>query len=743
MEKLLNFIIKASIVLVVFLVPLLWSPWTFEAFEFSKQYLLIFSVLLGVAAWLARMIVVERELHFKRTPLNLPILLFVVVVLLSSVFSEDIWSSLFGYYGRFSDGVLGILSALVLYFLITNTIQKPSSLVRPFLLSSAAGVAVGYLSFFGVLQQFSQLPPIARLVGFNTIAQSPEGFSLFIAFLVSFLALLSVRPEIKQLPFAGNLLLLFSGFGILLLTDVPKAWLLLLLGLLLVLFAGLFWRQLTGEAMRLRRLWLPLVLLLLTVILLFSPSKIPGLSQELPKEPMLSQETSWSIAFGTLSQGAKSLLVGSGPGTFALDFSKLRPADFNTTSQWQTRFDRSGNHMAEVLSTTGILGFLSYLSLFFWFLLVSLLFLKDKRNFPYVLGALVLFLAQFLYYQTTALQVAFWLFLALSVLSWELPQKEFRFSLRRFPEFEVAAKALLALLLLGAGTFLFFGARFFIADTNYLAAQNTPSSSPVTKIDRALEASRLNPWQAEYKIFLSRLYLGRALAELKKPEGSRDQEQISKDVQYAIAYTRGDTLKDSRITGATELSPNRVAAWETLGAVYRDIKFAAGALEWGIRSFGAAIALEPANPVLYTELGKLQASKEEFTKARESFLKAVELKPDYMEAQLQLALLKEKEGDVQAALGLMREVSLRYPLHAESAFQLGRLLYNTGKVSEAISKFEEVLKIAPNHSNALFALGVALEKQGRIEEAVVQFKKVLQLNPDNQTVLQKLQELSK
>jgi len=742
MAKLLNFIIKTSIYLVVFLIPLAWNPWTFEAFEFTKQYLLIFLVLLGVLAWITKMIFVERELHVKRTPLDLPIFLFVLVATVSTFFSADLWSSLFGYYGRFSDGLLGMLAVVGLYVLVVNTVQRPASLVKVFLLSASAALTIGYLSLFGVLEQFSQLPPLLKLTGFNTVAQSLEGFSLFLAFLISFLAFLAVRAEVKQLPFAGNFLLLFASFGFLLIIDILEAWVVLFIGLLLVLLFGLFQRVWIGEVIRLRRLWLPFILLLLIVILLFSPTRVPGFTKDVPEEPILSQEISWSIAAGTLSESGKNLLLGSGPGTFALDFSRHKPADFNLTSQWQLRFDRPGNYLAEVLATTGILGFLSYLGLVLWFLLASLVFLKDKRSIPFVVGVLVLLVAQLVYYQITALEVALWLFMAFAAISWEAKQQEFRFSLKRFPEFEIVAKAVFMALFLGVLGIFFLGVRFFIADMNYLVAQNTQSTNSTIRIARTLEAVRLNPWQAEYKIFLSKLYLGRALGELAKPENFRDQEQISKDVQYAIAYTRGDTLENQRIQGATELSKNRVAAWETLGAVYRDIKFAAGALDWGIRSFETAIALEPASAVLYTELGKLEVTKEEFEKAGEHFTKAVELKPDYVEAQFQLALLYEKEGDIAAALSEMREVSLRYPLYVDGGFQLGRLLYNAGEVQEAILQFEQVLQAAPNHSNALFALGVAYESQGRIEEALLEFEKVLQLNPGSQAVLQKLQELS-
>jgi len=353
----------------------------------------------------------------------------------------------------------------------------------------------------------------------------------------------------------------------------------------------------------------------------------------------------------------------------------------------------------------------------------------------------VLFVAQLVYYQITALQVAFWLFLALSVVSFQLPSREFRFSFKKFLVFAVLAKALLLLLLFFLGVAVFFGARFYAADMNYLSSLKTPSSKATQRIELAARAVELNPWQAEYRMFLSRLYLGRAVRELGKPEQVQDQEQISKDVKFAIAYSRGDTIGSQRIVGATELSKNRVATWETLGAVYRDITFAPGALEWGIRSFKVALSLEPANPVLYTELGKLQVAKEEFEEARKQFEAALAFKPDYIEADLELALLKEKEGDVAGALLLFRDITLRYSLNTESTFQLGRLLYNAGKIEEAIAEFERVLKTAPNHSNALFALGVAFKEQGEDAKAIEQFERVLRLNPKNEAVRERLQEL--
>jgi Flp pilus assembly protein TadD len=263
------------------------------------------------------------------------------------------------------------------------------------------------------------------------------------------------------------------------------------------------------------------------------------------------------------------------------------------------------------------------------------------------------------------------------------------------------------------------------------------------RLEYALEAVRLNSWQAEYRIFASRLYLGRALSELQRPKAEQDEGGIARDVQRALAYSRGDVLENQKITGAVELAPNRVASWETLGAVYRDITFAPGALEWGIHSFETALVLDPANPVLRVELGKLYVAKKDLPKAREQFQKAVALKPDFVEGIGQLALLAEHEGNAKEAIAAMLALSLKYPGDPETLFQLGRLYYNNGETQKAISQFQQVLSLAPNHSNALFALGVAYEKEGDTKKAVQEFERVLQFNPGNEAVQLKLQELQK
>jgi len=152
--------------------------------------------------------------------------------------------------------------------------------------------------------------------------------------------------------------------------------------------------------------------------------------------------------------------------------------------------------------------------------------------------------------------------------------------------------------------------------------------------------------------------------------------------------------------------------------------------------------LEPKNPVLWTELGKLYLTSD-IQKARENFAKAKALKPDYLDSQIQDALSYEMEKNFDEAIRRLEEVVKNAPYNAEVKFNLGRLDFNNNRTDEAIAQFEDVLLLSPNNSNSLYSLGLAYAKKGEKAKAIQYFERVLQLNPGNQEVLKKLEELKK
>lgn len=97
------------------LVPLLLTPWNYELFEFNKMMAVYGLTVVIVGAWIIKMIS-QKELRIARTPLDIPIALFVSSLFVSSLFSIDPHVSWFGYYSRFNGGMWSIISYVLLYY---------------------------------------------------------------------------------------------------------------------------------------------------------------------------------------------------------------------------------------------------------------------------------------------------------------------------------------------------------------------------------------------------------------------------------------------------------------------------------------------------------------------------------------------------------------------------------------------------------------------------------------------------
>jgi tetratricopeptide (TPR) repeat protein len=481
------------------------------------------------------------------------------------------------------------------------------------------------------------------------------------------------------------------------------------------------------------RLLLPIFLIIVAIIFLFfNATNLFKLS--LPREQVLEQGISWKVAFKAATENVKNGFLGSGIGTYYFDFVKNKPEEFNKNLWWQIRFDRAGSYVAEIFGTMGFLGLFALLTIFIIYFLVNWLLVQskvDSSSSPFLLAILAIFFSQFFYYQNTVLAFSFWLILGLGIVSWQKPLQEKTFSFKDFPELSLVFSTLLILFFLGILMTYYFGIRFYLADINYLKGQLVLGEER----NRFLEgAVSLNQSLATYQVVLARSYLLSIFEETAKPTTEIDAAKVQNLVAKAI----------DRAKIATELSPNSVSVWETSGMIYRDIQpLATGATDWSIKSFERAITLEPKNPVLYTELGKLYLGQNDLQKARENFAKAKELKSDYVDALIQEALVLEKEQKFDEAIGKMEELARNYPFNIDVRFQLGRLYFNKDRVDEAITQFENIITLLPNHSNSLYSLGLAYTKKGEKEKAISAFEKVLELNPGNQDVIQKLEELKK
>src|SRR3990172_11707053 len=149
----LDKIISYSFYLLFFLVPLFWSSQNYELFEYNKMILTYGFTVIIVGAWLLKTIN-EKQLTIKRTPLDIPLLLFLGANILSTIFSIDPHTSIWGYYSRSNGGLLSIISYLLLYWAFVSNMDF--SKVKTTL---KFGLASGFIiSLWAILEHFGVSP---------------------------------------------------------------------------------------------------------------------------------------------------------------------------------------------------------------------------------------------------------------------------------------------------------------------------------------------------------------------------------------------------------------------------------------------------------------------------------------------------------------------------------------------------------------------------------------------------------
>ena len=732
---------KISIYLLVFLLPLFFLPWTANALDFNKQILLIFLVFLSLFCWLLKSLK-EGKISLNFSLLNLAIIVFLVVLGLSTLFSSYRYGSLWGWPLNVAPALLTILGFALLYFLIVNIFQKTEIFGLLFTLALSSFLAV----LFGGLQLFSKflLPfDFAKISSFNTIG-TVNSLGVFAALLLPLIISLIFTSK----RFIKFLLMIFglAMLGLIFLVNFWVAWTVLLIGMAAILIFAISRRETFSTT------WLTLPMFLLVIALCFGIFRvsIPGLPVT-PLEVSPSQTTTFNIAAQTLKESIPALFLGSGPSTFVYDYSKFKPEAISQTAFWEVRFSSGASEILDKLATTGILGLISLLGIlgvFFWFTSKRLMKKVAKDDSFWVLG-LGIFASWFataaglfFYPANLSLGFLFWIFTASFIVFAPSPLSSQKWWGVKSWELKPSSLVniwvsfiFIFILIFGAGIF-FLGGQRYIAEVRYsqgIEAQRAGDNQ--ASIDYLLNAvSHTGGSQDNYWRDLSQVYLFRINEELLRKDVS--QEELGRVIPPLVSNAVNSAKQ------ATDISPKNVANWSVRGFVYRNvINLIGGAEEWAIKSYQKAAELEPTNPYIYTEMGRVYLAKNERDKAREQFQKALELKSDYAPAHFQMATISVSEGKTEEAIEKMEEAKQLSPFDVGLAFQFGVLYYNDKQYDKAKAEFERAVGLNENYSNARYFLGLIYDKEGRKDLAIEQFEKIAELNPDNEEVKKVLANL--
>jgi tetratricopeptide (TPR) repeat protein len=182
------------------------------------------------------------------------------------------------------------------------------------------------------------------------------------------------------------------------------------------------------------------------------------------------------------------------------------------------------------------------------------------------------------------------------------------------------------------------------------------------------------------------------------------------------------------------------------------------------RAYETLLARSESMPDAWLRLGTIRMKSEEFSGAAKCFEKCILLRPEWIEAAINLAIAYERQGQRQqagevlrntlnhkpdspelvrvlAALSLQQheyDAALEYHRHlkdlghpgAELPHNLGLLYQNQGDFAKAAAEYKDALEIKPDFPEALLNLGYVSDATGHTDAARENWVRALELKPE-------------
>jgi len=290
----------------------------------------------------------KKKINFKRTKLDIPILLFVLINLIATVSSIDFLRSLYGSYKLHGYGFFPLLGFCGLYFATVQVSDENFLRKLAFVLITTATI----VSIYGILQTFG-IKIFLRMTNSGGKPWSTMGNTIFLAaflLMVFFLCLglfFTVQNKLKFYLILPFFIITYTLF----VTYARGAYLALFIGLVLFLISS--YKILLRYS---------LFLILLFLIILFSFPKIQERlfsSFDVKNDSAsLARIEGWKTAINIIKDKP---FLGIGPDSFVVGFRKYRRPEYIKYAGAGTIQGTCHNEFLQIATNCGLFGLLVYL----------------------------------------------------------------------------------------------------------------------------------------------------------------------------------------------------------------------------------------------------------------------------------------------------------------------------------------------------------------------------------------------
>lgn len=584
--------------LLFFFTPLVFFTRSSELFEFNKMIFVYLWTVLITCLWITKMII-NKKIIFRRTILDIPLLIFWASQVISTLGSIDPHVSIFGYWGRFNGGLLSLASYSLLYWGFVSNINSHQAKNCIWWILGATGLSClyGVLQHFGIDKDVWVQDVQTRV--FSTFGQ-PNWLAAWIVGVLPFVWVMEHKYKWLGLTLSA----LF--FSVLLFTQSRS-------GLLGIAVADILFWAITIFKNRNSKILSCFVLCHLIFVILYILIGSP-LASTVAKtggtvlegggtESGKIRQIVWK---GAINIWKDHPIIGSGPETFAFSYYSFKPTEHNLTSEWDYLYNKAHNEYLGYLANTGLFGLIAYLSL----VSVSLYLIAKQSNYSIAAGYIGILVSNFFGFSVVPTNLLLFLFPAISVCLNTKPA-----NWRANPEYSLGFSQKLQIALVAgiAVIGIYLVGRYWFAD--YYYAQKNPS-----------RAIALNKYEPPYHDELSKTYTRMAITYFESGQTAK-ATAIAKQ-----AISESDS--------ALALSPRNVPLLKNRYTMFLNLsEIEQRYLNNAKDAIFAAAKLAPTDARIHFSLGLAYARIGEIDNAINTLNYVLKIKPDYKEAKEALEII--------------------------------------------------------------------------------------------------------
>jgi len=204
---------------------------------------------------------------------------------------------------------------------------------------------------------------------------------------------------------------------------------------------------------------------------------------------------------------------------------------------------------------------------------------------------------------------------------------------------------------------------------------------------------------------------------------------VCDELQRALQFHKSGHLQQAEESyrRILESKPDHADALHLLGLVYCKM----GNTCKGKTLISQAVAIDSQAPLFYVSLGDVLQAENKHEAAVGYYRKALDLKPDMIQALCNMANALREKGDVAQAIDLYEKCLAVNPHLPDVHNNLGLAQYHRNRFRTAEGCFKEALRLNPHYAEAYNNLGNVYRDQLQFEDAICQYQKALSLMPKN------------